>query len=171
MSLPPRYQSLVDPIIADAVRRLADGLGVTTAAFIGCLGQGDPLRIAIDASSDAAKATAAHTIRQAAAVMRADYVFTLLDTWLLPARDAHRYTEILSKYGSLSQAPMRVEALAMQLETHVGVWAAMPIIQLAAPSKKKRRLAGEVCFSRYDAAQGRFSNLLPVQSASNSTLQ
>lgn len=158
--IPTKYLSTVQPLIAKARELLETGEELAAMALVGNFASGQFVPIPIDTTSPDERDHAAEQVRRTAAVIDADYVFTIMEAWALGPEHIKRSDEIIDRYGSVSASPYKIEVVSFLLETPYGLWAAQPRIKPKGHSKRRRTI-GEVVFQRLDEAQGRFADLLP----------
>ncbi len=103
-----------------------------------------------------------------AELQNADYIFMIMEAWLLRKDKMHMMDEIYERYGSIAESPYAVDVVSMTLETRHGVWIAQVPIKPKGISKKKRTI-GAPEFELFTEAQGRFVNLLPVKDGAVAT--
>jgi hypothetical protein len=155
--LPARYREFIEPFIALARGHVEAGHGLAPLAFVASFASNSGVPVQIDTRDDAGKESSARAIRQAAARLDADCVFTILEAWGLPRELAPRYDEFVGRYGSITDCPFRVDAVNFILETREGVWAGQVPIE---PQRDgNRRTFGEVVLEHVDA--GGYAKLLP----------
>lgn len=158
--IPPKYLSTVQPLIAKARELLESGDELAAMALVGNFTTGQFVPVPINSTSPDDRNNAAEQVRRTAAIVDADYVFTIMEAWTLGPEHIKRSDEIIDRYGLVSASPYKVEVVTFLLETPYGLWVAQPRIKAKGISKKKRTF-GEVRFERLDEAQGRFAHLLP----------
>jgi hypothetical protein len=161
MEIPKSYREVIEPLIAKARGFLEAGETLSPFAFVGNFATKQILPILINTKDEESKDRAALTIQAAAAQIKADFVFTIMEAWGLPKDKLPRYREIRDRYGSLANSPYKIDTVGLTLETRYGVWVAQPLIKPKGHSKKKRTF-GEVTFQYANEAEGRFAGLLPV---------
>ena len=103
------------------------------------------------------------SIKRAAALLDADFVFVIMEAWSLRPDKLRRYDEIIDKYGSIGNSPYAIDVVSLALETRHGIWVAQLPIRPKGHSKKKRTF-GAPEFRLYTEARGRFVDLLPAKS-------
>lgn len=159
-AFPDLYRQHVECLVRQAVRQLEAGEPVAAAATMGRLENDQTVVVALDDSDPQSKDASARAVRTAAAVFRADFIFTVQVAWILPPRLMPRHQQLLERYGRVGNVPGAVEALAFMLQAREGTWAATPEVVLKRPSKRRRKLAGPIRFQKVDAV-GRNADLLP----------
>ncbi|GAB3644858.1 hypothetical protein [Ramlibacter alkalitolerans] len=159
--IPKQFQEPVDNALAWAKGLLESGNTVPARFFVGNSDTGELFEVTIDTVDPDGRARAVHQARLLAAMHHADFVVSVIEAWALPAKDMPRHSDILEQYGSLAAYPGRQDVLAVQLETHEGIFSLQAPIRPKPPSKKKRVLA-EVVLLQADAAVGQLANVLPA---------
>lgn len=167
-SIPSGYRKIIDPLIATARDILERGEPLHPMAFVGNLGTGEIKIVPIDTGSAQAKDDAEHLLRHLAALLQADFVFNVMDSWGLPPDKMPRVHEIMARYGSIGASPYCVDVVALMLETRYGLWAAQMPVKPKGVSKKKRTF-GEPKFRHFTEVRGRFAHLLPEKPETDST--
>lgn len=158
--LPAPFVPLVESMMATARQSLENGEQLAPLAFIGRSTTGELFPVSIDAGDVESKDLSARQIRLTAAMVKADFVFSLMEAWALPKRLLGRHQEILDRYGSIGNSPHKEDVVSFSLETRQGVWVGSAAIKPKPPSKKKRTF-GQVDFIYADGVEGRFVGLLP----------
>lgn len=159
---PPAYMDIIAPLISKAREFLEGGEQLQGMAFVGNLATQNVMPVPIDPGSEETKNESALTIESAAALLEADFVFVIMESWSLRPDKVAQMDAIMDKYGSIGESPFAIDVCALTLETKRGVWVAQPGIKPKGISKKKRTF-GTVEFRYYDAVQGRFAILLPAK--------
>lgn len=163
ISTPPKaYMDIILPLMAKAREFLESGESLQAMAFVGNLTTQHVMPIAIQPGSEEGKDKSALTIQSAAAMLEADFIFVIMESWSLRPDKMPQMDAIMEKYGSIGASPFAVDTCALTLETKRGVWVAQPQIKPKGISKKKRTF-GAVVFRYYDQVEGRFANLLPAK--------
>ena len=163
ISNPPQaYLDIILPLIGSARSFLENGESLVPAAFAGNLTTQKTMPVMMKAGSDESKDKSAATIKHAAALIEADFVFVVMEAWSLRPDKLHRYEEIIDKYGSIGNSPYAIDVVSMSLETRHGVWVAQLPIKPKGHSKKKRTF-GSPEFRFFTEAKGRFVDLLPAK--------
>lgn len=154
--LPEKFQPLVDSFVGTARGLLQDEGHLAAVAFIG---RGtDVISIPVEVHGD--KDQAAAHVQKVAATLEADFIFTIIEAWMLGRPHAKDYDSIMRRYGSIGESPFGIECVLFQLETYEGIWTAY-VEQKPLGLSKKKKTFGEVELELFDGTQGRFANLLP----------
>ncbi len=143
-TLPSAYRQIIDPLIDVARAILERGERVVPVAFVGNLTAGETYQVMMSAASDQAKGYSAELVRHLASIHQADFVFVIMDAWGLP-RDK-----------------VRIDMVALSLETRHGVWRAQMPVQPKGASNRKRAFSLPE-FQLFTETKGRFVDLLPVK--------
>lgn len=154
--------NIIEPLISRAREFLESGESLEAFAFIGNLVTGNVMPVPIDPGSEENKDKSALTIESAAALLEADFIFVIMESWSLRPGKMPQMDANLDKYGSIGASPFAIDTCALTLETKRGIWVAQPGIKPKGVSKKKRTF-GAVEFRYYDSVEGRFANLLPAK--------
>lgn len=162
MDIPKKYLDVIEPLIAKARGFVEGGEKLAPIAFVGNFSTGQILQVLINTSDDDTKDSSALAIQMAAAQLKADFVFAIMEAWGLPRDKIDRYQSILDRYGSIGNSPYKVDTVSFTLETSYGIWAAQELLKPKGHSKK-RRTFGELTFRFMDGVEGRFVGLLPVR--------
>ena len=171
ISNPPQaYLNIITPLIGLARGLLESGETLVPAAFVGNLTTQQTLPVMINPGSDEIKDESAATIKRAATMIDADFVFIVMEAWSLRPDKLHRADEIRDKYGSIGNSPYAIDVVSMTLETRHGIWVAQLSIKPKGYSKKKRTF-GPPEFRFFTEAKGRFVDLLPTKDGGRQTLQ
>lgn len=157
--MPRSYRDLIAPMVATTRGLLAAGEDLAPIALVGNLSTGEMQLVTIDPNSPEPKDDLAASIRFAAATLRADFIFMVMDAWALAAEQAHRHEEIIARYGSFGDSPYRIDVVNFSLETPRGTWMAIAPIEAG---EGGARTFAEPEFRRYPLAEGRFVGLLPA---------
>jgi hypothetical protein len=161
ISQPPQaYMDIIGPLIVKARDFLEDGDKLQPFAFVCNLTNRQVMPVMIHTGSGEGKDQSAREIESSAALLEADFVFTIMEAWALRPDKMPRMDAILEKYGSVGASPYALDVCTFLLETRHGMWVAQPTIKSKGISKKKRTI-GVVEFRRYTEVQGRFADLLP----------
>ena len=158
--LPAPFVPLVESMMETARQSLEKGEQLAPLAFIGRSATGELFPVSIDAGDVESKDLSARQIRLTAAMVKADFVFSLMEAWALPKRLLGRHQAILDRYGSIGNSPHKEDVVSFSLETRQGIWVGSAAIKPKPPSKK-RRTFGQVDFIFADGVEGRFVGLLP----------
>lgn len=156
--IPDVYREAIAPLIGSARDIVEAGETLVTIAFVGNLARRALQVVAIDPVATRPKDEMVETIRATAVAQEADFIFTVMDAWALAPDQAHRYDEIIARYGSIGDSPYRIDIVNFSLETYQGTWMAQT--QIEAPEGGPRTF-GEPAFRRYPRMAGRFVALLP----------
>jgi len=160
MDIPEKYREVIEPLIAKARSFVEAGESLAPIAFVGNFASRQILHVAVGTADDDTKDRSALAIQAAAAQLDADFVFTVIEAWVLPKDKIRRHEEIRDRYGSIGNSPCKVDVVSFILETRYGIWAAQVSLKPKGYSKK-RRTFGDATFRRMDSAEGRFVGLLP----------
>ena len=158
--LPSQFVALVESLMSTARQNLERGEQLAPLAFVGRSSTGELFPVAIETGDIESKDLSANQIRLTAAMVKADFVFSLMEAWALPKRLLARHQEILDRYGSIGNSPHKEDVVSFSLETRQGVWVGSAAIKPKPPSKKKRTF-GQVDFIYGDGVEGRFVGFLP----------
>jgi hypothetical protein len=162
MDIPKKYLEVIEPLIAKARGFVEGGEKLAPIAFVGNFATGQILPVVINTTDDDTKDSSAFAIQMAAAQLKADFVFAIMEAWGLPKDKIDRYEQILDRYGSIGNSPFRVDTASFTLETNFGIWGAQELLKPKGYSKKKRTF-GQLTFRHMDGAEGRFVGLLPAR--------
>lgn len=159
--LPVRLAPLINSFIDQARDLLATDGYLTPVAFIWRSDRPptDMVTYALKEAGD--KDAAADAVRQIARVMEADFVFLIMEAWMLDPTHARRYNEILDRYGSIGASPYAIDSVCFSLETHEGTWMGQVRQKPLGLSKKRKTFGPVEMRANFDVAEGRFFGLLP----------
>lgn len=170
ISNPPQaYLDIIVPLIGTARGFAEAGEKLVPVAFVGNLTTQQTLPVMLHSGSDETKDESATTVKRAAAMTDADFVFVIMEAWSLRPDKLHRVDEILDKYGSIGNSPYAMDVVSMTLETRHGIWVAQMPFKPKGHSKKKRTF-GQPEFRFFTEAEGRFVDLLPTKDGGPQTL-
>ena len=158
--LPSAFAPLVESMMRTAREMLERGETLAPLAFVGSSATGELFPVAIETGDEESKDLSAKQIRLTAALVKADFVFIVMEAWALPKRLLLRHQEILNRYGSIGNSPHKEDVVSFSLEARQGVWVGSAAIKPKPPSKK-RRTFGQVEFIFADGVEGRFVGFLP----------
>ena len=161
-AIPSSYLNLINPLIEAARGFVQSGETLAPFAFVGNLSGGGTFPVMLATGSDSEKDDSARAVKQLAELHQADFVFTLMEAWSLPPEHIARFEEIIEQFGSIGESPYRLDVVSLSLETRHGLWVAQVPIEPLAETDKKRTF-GEPRFQHFTAAEGRFTDLLPVK--------
>jgi hypothetical protein len=153
--MPDNLKALTDNFVSTARDLLQNEGRLAAIAFIGRGNDITSIPMEVHGSKDQA---AAH-IHKVAATLEADFIFTIIEAWMLGKAHARHYDNIMERYGSIGGSPYGIECVMFQLETHEGTWSGTAPQKPLGLSKKKKTF-GEVKFEMFDGVGGRFSGLL-----------
>ena len=159
-ALPAPFVPLVEAMMSTARQNLEKGEWLAPLSLVGRSSTGELFPVAIESGDVESKDLSAKQIRLTAAMVKADFVFSVMEAWALPKRLLLRHQEILDRYGSIGNSPHKEDVVAFSLETRQGVWVGSATIKPKPPSKKKRTF-GQVEFIFADGVEGRFVGFLP----------
>ena len=163
ISNPPQaYLDIILPLIGSARGFMEKGEALVPVAFAGNLTTKQTMPVMMNAGSDRSKDESAAVIKHSAALIGADFVFVVMETWSLRPDKLHKHEEIIDKYGSIGNSPYAIDVVTLSLETRHGMWLAQMPIKPMGHSKKKRTF-GQPEFRFFTEAQGRFVDLLPTK--------
>ncbi|ESQ15408.1 MAG TPA: hypothetical protein DDY14_16915 [Chromatiaceae bacterium] len=159
-AIPSSYLNLINPLIEAARGFVESGDHLAPFAFIGNLSGGGTFPVILATGSTLEKDKSARAVKQLAELHQADFIFTIMEAWLLPPEHADHFNQIIKQFGSIAATPFRLDVVSLTLQTRHGLWAAqIPIEKL--PSKSGRTF-GEPDFHHFSSAEGRFADLLPI---------
>ena len=158
--MPNAYRELIAPLIETTRTVIASGKTLAPFALVGNMATREMELVDMDLDAADPKSELIESIRSVARVRRADFVFTIMDAWALPADQAHRYEEIFERYGSIGESPYRVDIVSFSLETQWGTWMAQVPIE---EDEGGARVFPDPIFRRYPQAEGRFVGLLAAK--------
>ena len=158
--LPAPFVPLVEAMISTARQNLEKGEWLSPLSLVGRSSTCELFPVAIESGDVESKELSARQIRLTAAMLKADFVFSIMEAWALPKRLLARHQEILDRYGSIGNSPHKEDVVTFSLETRQGVWVGSAAIKPKPPSKKKRTF-GQVEFIFADGVEGRFVGFLP----------
>jgi hypothetical protein len=167
--IPARFAPLVDSMMNTARGILERGEKLAPLAFVGRSATGELFPVSIDTDGPENKELSANQIRLTADMVKADFIFSVMEAWALPKRLLTRHQEILDRYGSIGASPHKEDVVTFSLESRDGVWVGSAAIKPKPPSKKKRTF-GQVDFIFADGVEGRFVGLLPAPTAAEQTV-
>ena len=157
--IPQIYQEFADFFIGQAKVELGKTGGVAPFILVGNATTKKIFGVSPSMSNNQEKDLCSLQVRGIAEQENADFVFSILDSWVLQDKYAPRADEIMEEYGSIGQSPYKQSALVFSLETVHSIWFAIcPITELKKGSRKA--FIGEVKFQLMDSAQGRFAGFL-----------
>lgn len=158
--MPKAYRDLIEPLIGTTREIFAAGATLAPIALVGNIATRDMRLVTMDPHSADPKNDLVSAIRTVAKHQEADFIFTVMDAWALDPAQAHRYEEIIERYGSIGQSPYRIDIVSFSIETHWGVWMAQAPLEMREGGS---RTFAEPDFRRYPEAAGRFGGLLPAK--------
>ena len=167
--VPASFLPLVESMMKTAREILERGEKLAPIAFIGRSASGELFPVNIDTDGHESKELSANQIRLTADMVKADFVFSVMEAWSLPKRLLSRHQEILDRYGSIGASPHKEDVVTFSLETRLGVWVGSAAIKPKPPSKKKRTF-GQVDFIFADGVEGRFVGFLPALTEAEHTV-
>lgn len=157
--LPDTYRKLITPLIDIAREFLEEGRELEPMAFICSFTQNVLVPIPIFNYSESTKDISALAIKKAASAIKAEFVFTIMEAWVLSASSVADADKIIAQYGSVGASPYAEDVTAFAIETRYGSWVAqVPIIKKE--GNPDARTIGEPTFY-YAKAEGRFAHFLP----------
>lgn len=161
LSNPPQaYLDIISPLIDKARGLLETGEKLQAIAFVGNLSTQELVPVLIQPGSGEDKDKSALNIQSAAVMLKADFVFAIMEAWSLRSDKVSKMDAILDKYGSIGASPYAIDVCSLTLETRHGIWIAQQPIKPKGISKKKRTI-GKAEFRFFTEAAGRFMHLLP----------
>jgi len=161
LSNPPQaYLDIISPLIDKARGLLETGEKLQAIAFVGNLSTQEIVPVLIQPGSGEEKDKSALNIQSAAVMLKADFVFAIMEAWSLRSDKVSKMDAILDKYGSIGASPYAIDVCSLTLETRHGIWIAQQPIKPKGISKKKRTI-GKAEFRFFTEATGRFMHLLP----------
>ncbi|MFZ2301815.1 MAG: hypothetical protein WAW10_08095 [Gallionella sp.] len=161
ISTPPQaYMDIISPMIDKARGFLEAGEKLQPMVLVGNLTTKEIIPVMVQTGSEGGKDQSARTIQSEALALEADFVFAIMEAWMLRPDKMRQMNAILDKYGSISASPYAIDTCALTLETRHGLWAAQPQIKPKGISKKKRTI-GAIEFRYFTEVEGRFAHLLP----------
>ncbi|MGB5833297.1 MAG: hypothetical protein WBG92_15075 [Thiohalocapsa sp.] len=161
-AIPSSYLNLINPLIEAARGFVENGETLAPFAFVGNLSGGGTFPVLLATGSDAEKDESANAVKRLAEMHQADFVFTILEAWSLPAEQIEKFEEIIEHYGSIGASPDRLDVVSLALETRHGLWVAqIPLEPLC--QADGRRTFGEPGFRHFTSGEGRFTDLLPIK--------
>lgn len=158
-SPPEAYLEIISSLIDSARNLLERGENLTPIAFVGNITRGEVVPVLMRTATESDKGEAAESIRRIAAMIDADFVFSVFEAWSLRPDKIHQMDAIMSKYGSISASPFAIDCVSLMLETRYGLWSSQERIQPKGYSKLKRTF-GKARFRLFKETEGRFAGLL-----------
>ncbi|WP_411753505.1 hypothetical protein [Serratia sp. (in: enterobacteria)] len=156
LPMPAHLAALVEACIISARQELTRVGHIQPVAFIGHSGEMKTFIFPLEDANSKEEAMA--FIRQLAARMNADFVFTMTEAWMLKPGHTRQYQEIIEQYGSLENTPDSIECVVFMLETHTGSWFGVAEQKPLADSSGKT--FGEVEMIPQKNPEGRLTGLL-----------
>lgn len=156
--MPNAYRELIAPLIDTTRKLIISGKTLAPFALVGNMTTREMELVDMDLDATDPKSELVESIRRVAHARQADFVFTIMDAWALPVEQAHRYEEIIERYGSIGESPYRVDIVSFTLETQWGTWMAQVPIE---EGEGGTRTFPDPRFRRHSQAEGRFVGLLP----------
>lgn len=114
-------------------------------------------------SNDREKDSVAQLVREMAKEHDADFVVFVSESWVVSDDNARKYQEgrAAGKWRQVADCPFKQDCVVFIVETKIGAKTGWGMI---ATTDKKRTL-GEVTTRKSDGMSGRFTNLLPKETA------
>jgi hypothetical protein len=152
-TLPPKLQPLVDTLLRDVRRMLAERGEVPATMFL----FGDELIVhELNTDTETAKDIDALMLRHLAKLHHCDAAVLVAEGWTLPPHLQGQREAICARYGSVSACPDRVEIVFLGIESREGNY----LVEAPLVRKGRAVTLGELSVSQPDG-EGRFHKILP----------
>lgn len=159
--IPAHLAELVEACISNARHELTRVGHLHPVAFIG--GSGFRKSFIYPLEEANSKEEAIEFIRLFATLTLSDFVFTIMEAWMLEPNHTQEYEEIIELYGSLENSPDSIECVVFTLETHAGTWCG--VAEQKPLNDSQAKTFGEVEMRMQEKPEGRMFGLLPPRNS------